>query len=94
MRKILFVNGEPIRDFFAIDTDLGIALIEGYFINNGVLMDTPKAIASFYNDRYCYNHLMSHRDIREFAELSPKLKVTKLDKDKKINNERYKIELV
>lgn len=94
MRKILFVNGEPVRDFFVMDADLGIALIEGYFINNGVKMDTPKAIANFYNERYCYNHLLSYRDVLEFAGHSKLLKVTKLDRDKKINNERYKIELI
>lgn len=64
-----------------------------YFLTNGVLLDTPRQIANYLNDNFKYEHQITRLDIIEFAEISNILNVTKLEKNNKINNERYKIEL-
>lgn len=89
MRKFLFINGEHIKGFFDLDLEKGVKLIENYFLNNGVVQDSPNMIANFFNERYELTHELSKRDVIEFAKESNKLIVVKLEKGNRINNTRY-----
>lgn len=92
--RYLILNGEVVKDFFDLSIEKGVQLIEGYFKNNGVAEDTPNMIAEFYNNRYVSNHELTKKDVIEFANESSILKVVKCEKSNKINNSRYRIELV